>query len=162
MKRSCQLFIFTLGLWLGLTCFLDFYAVPTIFKTLTSREDAGHLGMVLFFTFNKVEILLALGLGVSAWFFRKEIRWKKTFWSSISALLILTLVYTFHMSPVIIESNKKKYLLEEGTAEYQTLDKRHQQYHKLFRKTDGAKILILFILFGSTLRRREDCEGERA
>lgn len=154
--------MFILGLWLGLTCFLDLYAVPTIFKTLTSREDAGNLGMILFYTFNKVEVFLALGLGACAWFFRDQITWKKTFWSSIASLVVLTLVYIFHMSPVIIESNKEKYLLEEGTAEYQVLDKRHTKYHELFRKTDGAKILILLILFGSTLRRREDCEGERA
>lgn len=166
MKRSHQLFmfifIFILGLWLGLTCFLDFYAVPTIFKTLTSRQDAGNLGMVLFYTFNKVEVLLALGLGVCAWFFKNDISWKKTFWTSITALFLLTLIYTFHMSPVIIESNKLKYQMEEGTPEYQALDQRHNQYHSLFRKTDGAKILILFLLLGSTLRRREEGEGERA
>lgn len=148
--------MFFLGLWLGLTCFLDFYAVPTIFRNLSSRQDAGSLGMILFLTFNKVEILLALALGVCAYFFRSQIQWKKTFWTTLGSLFVLTLVYTFHMSPTIIEANKKKYELEESNQDYVQLDKTHQQYHGLFRKTDGTKILVLLFLLGSTLRRREE------
>ena len=148
--------MFFLGLWFGLTCFLDFYAVPTIFRTLTSRPDAGSLGMILFLTFNKIEILLSLILGVCAYFFRESIKWKKTFWTTLASLFVLSLIYTFHMSPTIIEANKKKYELAEESQEYIELEKTHQMYHGLFRKTDGAKILVLFVLLGSTLRRREE------
>ena len=162
MKKSCLLFMFILGLWLGLTCFLDFFAVPTIFRTLSSRQDAGSLGMILFLAFNRLEILLSLLLATCAWFFRHSIKWKKTFWCSIGFLFILVNVYTFHMTPTIIETNKKKYELFEGSPEYQKLDQVHQQYHGLFRKTDGLKILILLTLFGSALRgvnglKQEEC-----
>lgn len=108
--------------------------------------------MVLFLAFNRLEILLALILATCAWFFRESIKWKKTFWASIAFLFILANVYTFHMSPTIINANKKKYELFEDSPEYQKLDQVHQQYHGLFRKTDGLKILVLLILFGSALR----------
>lgn len=144
--------MFFLGLWLGLTCFLDFFAVPTIFRTLSSRQDAGSLGMILFLAFNRLEILLAVILAMCAWFFKASIKWKKTFWSSMAGLFILANVYTFHMTPTIIESNKKKYELFEDSPEYQKLDEVHQFYHGLFRKTDGAKILVLLVLLGSSLR----------
>ena len=152
--------MFFLGLWLGLTCFLDFFAVPTIFRTLSSRQDAGSLGMVLFLAFNRLEIVLSLILASCAWFFRDSIKWKKTFWTSMVFLFILANVYTFHMSPTIINANKQKYELFEGSPEYEKLDRVHQQYHGLFRKTDGAKILVLLVLFGSALKgvgaRREE------
>ncbi len=155
MKNSCKLFLFVLGLWLGLTCFLDFFAVPTIFRTLPSRELAGKLGMIFFYTFNKIELFLCLGLGLCAWFFRSEITWKKTFWSTISGLFLLILIYVFHMTPTIIDVNKQKYQLMEGSPQYNVLEEKHLFYHGLFRKTDGAKILILLTLLGSTLRRRK-------
>lgn len=156
MKRSCVLFVFILGLWLGLTCFLDFFAVPTVFRNVSSRQEAGTIGMILFLALNKMEILFSLILGATAWNFRNTIKWKKTFWASIGGLFVLTLVYTFHMSPMIIESNKQKYEVEEGSPEYQKLEATHLFYHNLFRKTDGTKILVLLVLFGSTLRRREE------
>lgn len=156
MKKGCILFVFILGLWLGLTCFLDFFAVPTVFRNVSSRQEAGTIGMILFHALNKMEILFSLLLAGTAWTFKDQIQWKKTFWTSLGGLFVLTLVYTFHMSPMIINTNKKKYELDEGTPEYQKLEKTHQFYHGLFRKTDGTKILVLLILFGSTLRRREE------
>lgn len=156
MKNSCKLFLFILGLWLGLTCFLDFFAVPTIFRTLPSRELAGKLGMIFFYTFNKLELVFVLALAICAWFFRHEIKWKKTFWSSISSLFILIMIYLFHMTPTIIEVNKAKYQLMEGSPEYEVLEQKHLFYHGLFRKTDGAKILVLLVLLGSTLRKRRE------
>lgn len=154
--------MFFLGLWLGLTCFLDFYAVPKIFHTIGSLEEAGALGMTLFHTFNKLEVVLALSLAICAWFFRADIKWKKTFWATMMGLFSLTLVYALHMSPVIIESNTKKYQLESDTLEYRAHDLKHDQYHAMFRNTDGAKILVLFFLLGTTLRRRECAQGEEA
>jgi len=156
MKNSCKIFIFILGLWLGLTCFLDFFAVPTVFRTLSSREEAGKLGMIFFSTFNYLEIILSLGLATSAFLFKDEIKWKKTFWSTCGGLLVLTLIYSFHMSPKIISVNEKKYQMEEGTPEYRVLEREHQFYHGLFRKTDTVKILSLLILLGSTLRKRKN------
>jgi hypothetical protein len=155
MKNSFKIYLFILGLWLGLTCFLDFFAVPTVFRTLASRQDAGTLGMIFFHTFNKIEIVLALLLGLCGFFFKDDIKFKKTFFSTISGLLILVLVYTFHMTPQIIDVNKKKYNVMEGSEEYRVLEEKHLFYHGLFRKTDGLKILVLLTLFGTALKRKE-------
>lgn len=156
MKRGCIIFIFILGLWLGLTCFLDFFAVPTVFRNVSSRQEAGTLGMIFFHALNKLEILFSLILMGSAWTFRDSIKWKKTFWSTLGGIFVLMLIYTFHMSPMIINTNKKKWETSESDPQYQELEKTHQFYHDLFRKTDGTKILALLFLFGSTLKRRKE------
>jgi hypothetical protein len=155
IRVSCKIFLVTLGMWRALTCFIDFIAVPTAFKTISSRQEAGELGMIIFHTFNKVEILFSfilLGCGYS---FRKWVVYKKSFFSSLGLLVILAFVYTFHMTPTIIESNKKKYELDESDPQYMVLDKTHQSYHSLFRKTDSVKILVLFTILISAIRRDE-------
>lgn len=162
MKKACIGFIFILGLWLGLTCFLDFFAVPTVFRNVSSRQEAGTLGMIFFHTLNKLEIIFSLVLAGCAWSFRNSIKWKKTFWTTITGLFLLTLVYTFHMSPVIVETNKKKWELSEEDSQYQVLEETHQFYHGLFRKTDSAKILALLILLGSTFRGNQGRKEEES
>ena len=159
-SRLCKLFIFTLGIWLGLTCFIDFIAVPKAFQTISSRQEAGTLGMIIFHTFNKAEILFSLILLGCAYGFRQWVSYKKTFFSSLVMLFFLTLVYNFHMSPTIINSNKKKYDLEESDPQYKILDETHQRDHKLFRVTDSVKILVLLWIGVSAIRRDDqECIG---
>lgn len=154
-SRACKFFILILGMWLGLTCFIDFVAVPKAFQIISSRQEAGSLGMIIFHTFNKMEIFFAVCLLGGAWFFRKWVVYKKVFFLGLSFLFTLSLVYNFHMTPTIINSNKEKYELEESDPQYKILDERHQRYHKLFRTTDSAKILILLWIGIAAIRRND-------
>jgi len=122
---------------------------------ISSRQEAGSLGMIIFHTFNKLEIVFSIILLACGFQFREWVVFKKSFFSALGSLFVLTLVYTFHMSPTIIESNKLKYELEESDPQYKVLDETHQRYHKLFRATDSVKILILFIILVGAIRRDE-------
>ncbi len=154
-NRAYKIFLVVLGIWLGLTCFLDFIAVPTVFRTISSRQQAGELGMLLFHTFNKAEILFSLILLSCGLIFRKKVLDHKLFFCSLISLVILTFIYTFHMSPTIIATNKAKYELEESDPQYQVLERTHQSYHGLFRKTDTVKILTLLIILIAIIKRDE-------
>lgn len=154
VKRGSIIFIFVLGLWLGLTCFVDFFAMPTIFKNVSSKQEAGLVGMHIFTSLHKLELFFVFILGLSLWTLKDTLKAKKSILGIWSGLVLLIFVYIFHMGPMISESNKQKYRYKADSAEYRKYQKVHEQYHQLFRKTDGVKILTLLLLFGSVLKNR--------
>lgn len=153
MKRSCMVFLLLLGAWLALTCFVDFIAVPTVFRESVSRQDAGNIGMIVFSVVNKMELVFSVGMLICGYLFKDQVVWKKTFFATLASLLILIVVYNVHMTP---EVSKQTYIMrehEEGSDAYKAAEKRHYFYHSLYRKTDSVKILTLMALIGFSLRR---------
>ena len=156
MNKAFKFSLVILGMWLGMTCLIDFVAVPAAFRNISSREEAGTLGMILFNTFNYVEVVFALIFGSCFFFFKDKVKWKKTYGGISVFLLLLSLLYAFYMSPRITEVNKQKWNLMEDSPEYKVLDKEHQFLHSTFRKTDSVKILILLFLIGAAVVRKEE------
>ncbi len=156
MNKAFKFSFVILGMWLGMTCLIDFVAVPAAFRNISSREEAGTLGMILFNTFNYVEVVFSLLFGGCFWFFKDKIKWKKAYSLITVFLFLLSLTYAFYMSPRISEVNKQKWNLMEDSPEYKVLEKEHQFLHSTFRKTDSVKILILLFLIGAGVARKED------
>jgi hypothetical protein len=146
VKKSYHLYLVILGMWFALTCFVDFIAVPTVFREISSRAEAGNIGMILFALINKVEFIFALSLIICAYFFKELIKRKKIFVVTLTSLLILVGVYNLYMTPQVVEQTMLMRDLEENSVSYKQAEERHQFFHSLYRKTDGVKILVLLTL----------------
>ena len=156
MSKAFKLSFVILGMWIGMTCLIDFVAVPAVFRNVSSRQEAGTLGMIIFNTFNYVEVVFAVLFASCAFLFKEKIKLKKTYGFLCTFLILLSLTYAFYMSPRITEVNRAKWNLQEGTGEYQVLNQEHQFLHSTFRKTDSVKILILLFLIGAGIARKEN------
>ena len=158
MNKAFKITLVILGMWLGMTCLIDFVAVPSAFRNISSRQEAGTLGMIIFTTFNNVEVVFALILGVCTYFFQKKVAWRKAYLAAVVGLFIIVPLHTFYMSPRIVELNQQKYKLTEGTEEYQVLENEHLFLHNTFRKTDGTKILIILFMIIAMVKTRDESE----
>lgn len=156
MNKAFKLSFVILGMWLGMTCLIDFVAVPAVFRNISSRQEAGTLGMIIFNSFNYAEVVFAIIFAGLTFTYRNKVKWKKTYMGISLFLFILSCLYAFYMSPRISEVNKQKWALSENTEEYRVLDQEHQFLHKTFRKTDSVKILILLFLIGAGVVRKEE------
>ncbi len=156
MNKAFKLSLIILGMWLGMTCLIDFVAVPAAFRNISSRQEAGTLGMILFSTFNYMEVIFALIFSTCTFFYRDRIKCKKSYIGACTFLVLLSLTYVLYMTPQISEINEKKWDLSETSEEYKVLEKEHQFLHSTFRKTDTVKILVLIFLMGAAIRRKEE------
>lgn len=158
--RSYVVFILLLGAWLALTCFVDFLAVPAVFRESSSRIDAGNIGIVVFSSINKIELVFSVLMLLCAFLFRSAVQWRKTFFATLIALLALIVVYNVHMTPQVEKQTLLMRDFEEGSPEYQKAEETHYFYHSLYRKTDSAKILTLLSLVVFSLRRQKLLDNE--
>jgi hypothetical protein len=138
--------------WLIATLFLDVIAVPTVFRNISNVLDAGRVGMTIFKTFNRIEIIFAvifLSYGIEQ--FISERKKKYLIFSII--LFFWILIYNFYLTPSIIYYTEK---LHSGVQdinlmiEYQS---KHAFIHKTYRYLDSSKILILLGLIISLTRK---------
>ncbi len=160
MNKAFKLSFVLLGMWLGMTCLIDFVAVPAVFRNVSSRQEAGTLGMIIFNTFNYVEVFFSFAFAGLTFAYKDKIKWKKSYAAISIFLVVLSALYAFYMSPRIAEVNKQKWNLLEDSEQYRVLDQEHQFLHKTFRKTDSVKILILLFLIGAGVAVKEKEEDE--
>lgn len=158
MNKTFKLSLVLLGMWLGMTCLIDFVAVPAAFRLIPSRQAAGTFGMFVFNTFNYIEIVFSLIFAGLTFSYRGHIKFKKSYLFISIYLIFLSCLYAFYMTPRVMEVNKAKWNLLEDSKEYLVLDQEHQFLHKTFRKTDSVKILILLFLIGAGVAHKEDSE----
>lgn len=138
--------------WLIATLFLDIVAVPTVFKNITNILDAGKVGMTIFKTFNRLEIVFSLIFLISGLELFITER-KKSYWIISIILVCWIFLYNFYLTPSIIYYTEK---LHSGVQdinlmiEYQS---KHALIHKIYRYLDSTKILILLGLVISLTRK---------
>ncbi len=157
MKRvTWKIYFIGLGIWLGITVFVDFVAVPTLFSNVSSRYEAGRVGMILFTTFNKIEVTLSLLLLGFAFLFWERVLWKKTVFGLLGLLVILAMSYTFYLSPKIVELTEKMQTVVPESRAYQLWDKDHQFFHRTYIKLDSLKLLLLLVLMIVPLQKNQD------
>jgi len=142
---------FILGSWFATTALIDFVAVPTVFRNISSLQEAGRVGMIIFSTYNKVEVVM--GLMLSGLFFKiwrtSRLRRHSYFMAGAIVLLLLATLYNVKITPSITELNQKKYQLEVESPAYRQVDQEHQFLHQLYVKLDGFKLLLLLGLSGA-------------
>lgn len=153
--RSKKLYLSLLSLWLALTCFVDFIVVPTVFRNVSSRAEAGDIGMIVFSLVNKVEFVCAVIVLICAYLFKDTVKRKILLLTTLVSLLFLTVIYNTYMTPQV----RKQTLLmrdadQESTA-YLKAQETHEFYHSLYKKTDSVKILALLVLLTAGILKKE-------
>jgi len=123
--------------WLVTTMFIDFAAVPSVFSTVTSRDDAAALGITIFKKFNYVEIVVGILLIL---FTRRKIKIFSTF------LVLIPLLYTLYLSPAITKFNSQKANLIEEDPKMEKVQESLDFYHNFYVRLDSVKIILLLIL----------------
>jgi len=128
--------------WLLMTLFVDIKAVPTVFRNVSSRLEAGRVGMDIFSSFNKIELVFAFFILI---LFIRFIKIKKM-WFVVIPLIILPIAYNFYLTPEISEISLKLGLALQEGLDPSKLEASHEVFHSLYTKLDGIKILLLFVL----------------
>lgn len=152
MKKKHYLLSIILTLtfsWFLATIFIDFFAVPNVFRTVSTRAEAASLGVIIFSKFNLIECILATILVfVSLRLLLQKLVTRKTFILPIIFLIIFPITYTFIFSPNIKFYNNQKIELGEDTQTQEKLD----LYHKLYVRADSAKLLaLLYVIVYSNI-----------
>ena len=135
--------------WLFMSILVDVVAIPAVFRNISNLEEGGRIGMIVFGRFNCFEIFFGtfILLGVLS---PKE---KSKLMIVISVLLLLlSLLYTFYMTPMIAESSIKIHQISVNDKLYEVLKKQQNDFHLLYRSFDTAKLLVL-IIFASLVTR---------
>ncbi|MEE3079213.1 MAG: hypothetical protein VX341_07755 [Bdellovibrionota bacterium] len=126
--------------WLLSTVFIDLMAVPLVFQTVSSRDEASLLGVGIFKMFNHLEIVFIL----SSLFFMKlsSIFSLNDFLLKISYLLFFPFFYSFYLTNKIVSLNASK-MNEIDDAKLQIIQKDLDFFHQLYVRLDSVKIFIL-------------------
>src|SRR5690606_26250636 len=122
--------------WLSLVMFTDFVVVPTVFRTLSNRFEAGELGMKVFSALGSYEAVVAILLFITAGVVFKRFRTKRSGFLFLfgTTLLAFALMGRFYITPELTKINQVKYTLDEQSSEYQKLQSRHSFLHSFYVK----------------------------
>lgn len=151
-----KLLIMFITFWIAPSILIDFVAAPAIFRNVSSLQEAGTLGMVIFKAFNSLEVLLALIVFGLSFALVRAGKIKKPWLVLFSILVMWSCFIRFHVSPAIIDINQARWELPEESAQYEKLTNDHQFYHKLYVKMEGTKVILLLIGLVMVFRIREE------
>lgn len=128
--------------WFFMSILVDIVAIPTVFKNISNLQEAGKIGMTIFGRFNCFEIFFGVFILLGVVSLQKK---SKLMISISVTLLILSIFYTFYMTPVISQTNLRIHQLAVTDPLYEVLEKQHNYYHQLYRYFDTAKLLVLLL-----------------
>lgn len=138
------------SIWLAWTVLVDFFIVPTAFRTIPDFFIAGDLGIQVFSSLNRLEFPIAsILLALSVLEARHRLKWLVV----LNVLLVgIAGVYLFSLTPKITSlSAAWQYAEQMGTLGAQgaeDVQQLHQQYHRAYIITDSVKLLLLSIQIG--------------
>jgi hypothetical protein len=154
-----NLAIAILAIWLGLSIFTDFVVIRTVFEVINDFFKSGDLGIALFGTLNRFEIIFASFL-----FIEVILNPDKSKLINFSILILvlslvtISLFYFSYLTPKIAtlteiwkESEKLGVNSLRGITDIQA---EHQFYHRLYIGLDFLKMMVLAVLLGFKIRGR--------
>ena len=156
------LFLILVTAWLAWSVLVDFFIVPTVFRTLDSFFKAGDLGIAVFSRLNNLEVITASALIVLTAY--QTLKHKKGLEFLILSLLcwIIVMTYFTYLTPKISELTelwKKTDLMGlSGVAGIPDIQQTHQFYHKLYIWIDTVKLLILSVMLCRGVYRQEELQ----
>ena len=130
--------------WFLMTILVDIITIPAVFRNSSSIVDAGKIGMIVFGRFNFFEIFFAVVVLAGSYFnWRFNCNGK---WVVFAVpLLILSILYTFYMTPMITNITYEIHQTNVQDPMYAVLQSRHAQFHNLYRYFDSSKLLYLLV-----------------
>lgn len=153
---KAKLLLFFMTFWLAPSVLIDFVAAPAIFRNVSSLQEAGTLGMVIFKSFNSLELGLSLIILLIGALLVNEKKLKKAWLGFFVLMVFFAAFFRFHVSPTIVEVNTQRWELSEESEEYKSLLSTHNFYHGLYVKMEGTKVIFLLGAIILVLRRKEE------
>ncbi|EQC46182.1 DUF4149 domain-containing protein [Bacteriovorax sp. Seq25_V] len=141
--------------WFTATVFIDFFAVPEVFKQVSSRNEAAALGISIFTKFNYIELVVAMLMILSSFFLAFKEKFKKTLMILCTVLILFPGAYALKLSPEIKKYNRLK--VEDPYSE--VIQAELDFYHHIYVKADSVKLILLLavIIYSNViLIRKED------
>ncbi len=155
-------FIAFVSMWLGWTVLVDFFVIPTVFKTIDNIFHAGDLGISVFSKFNNLELIVASAL-VGLISFQMTMN-RKALMLLIMTILVwlIAMTYFSFLTPKLIaltELWKKTDLMGiTGVAGIPDIQQEHQFYHNLYIRIDGLKLILLTAMLFVGIYKKEQWE----
>jgi hypothetical protein len=142
-----HIFFFFLGSWLISTIFIDFFAVMAVFKNVSNIFEAGTVGMYVFSSFNKFEIIFGIFLLLISFTNPlTNLKMKNTMIIISAILLSFALYYNFFLSPKITTLTHSMHDIGMGNKGYDEIERMHGIFHKRYVSMDSIKLLLLLAL----------------
>ena len=131
--------------WFFMTVLVDIVTIPTVFRNIKSVEEAGNIGMIVFHRFNCFEIFFGFFVLVGTLYSKEK---SKLMIAIASLLFILSLIYTFYMTPMITHATIAIHQTLPTDPSFSELQTKHAYYHTLYRYLDTGKLLVLLGFIG--------------
>ena len=145
-------FLTLVSLWWGWTILVDFFVVPTVFKTINDFFNAGELGAALFSRLNSLELIVAtLLVAVTGLKLKDSKQLLPHFILATLGFGIVMFYFSFLTPKVVALTDLWKTADNMGTVgigKIPDIQQEHQFYHQLYIRIDAAKLIILTILLG--------------
>ncbi len=136
--------------WFFMTVLVDIVTIPTVFRNAGNIEAAGRIGMKVFGTFNRFEIVFGLITLIGAFEKFRATRNKKWLMFALP-LSILSFVYTFYMTPMITNTTFEIHQTAVSSPLYAELQAKHAMIHNMYRNFDATKLVVLLVFIGVVL-----------
>lgn len=138
---------------------IDFFVIPTVFRTLRNFFEAGDLGVIVFSKLNNLELILATVLvAMVAYLCSKNKKLLPLLLGTI-LLWIIAMTYFSFLSPKITELTelwkKADAMGSLAIAGYTDIQQEHQFYHKLYIAIDTVKLLLITALISLGIFKQE-------
>lgn len=147
---SKYLYFICISSWFFTSVVIDMVAVPAVFRNVSNIAEAGTVGMIVFSKYNILELVFSLGSLISI-YLNKTIAKFNYIFAALFILFINATVYTFYLSPRIVEINKKLYRDEIALDIKETLQAAHDFHHHLYVGLEKGKVILLLLLLGFSL-----------
>jgi hypothetical protein len=153
------LFIILTSVWWAWTFLVDFFVIRTVFKIVDSFWTAGRLGMTLFTKLNLLELIVSTALiTLLALHVRQKKESTPIFIASFLTWLIAVTYFTYltpkltHLTELWQQADLMGLTAVKGIPDIQ---QEHQFFHNLYIGIDSVKFLLLTIMLGFGVWRRE-------
>lgn len=138
------------------TVLVDFVVVPGVFRNVANFFEAGDLGIYLFGKLNNLELIVSSGVLTLSVFLFREKRVGVLFLLGSLVLFGIVLTYFTWLTPKIAHLTELWKLADQGkVVTMGDIQQTHQFYHRLYVGMDSVKLLLLVLLLGISLGKRE-------
>jgi hypothetical protein len=144
-----------ISIWLGWTVLVDFFVVPTVFRTISNFFEAGDLGIAVFSKLNNLELIVAtIILGLLS----LEIKKNKVFFILSILTWSIVMFYFSYLTPKIITLTELWKTAEStgtlGVSGIADIQANHQTFHKLYVGLDSVNLVLLSCLLGMSVWKK--------
>lgn len=140
-----KLVMLSLSAWFFLSSFVDFIVIPGAFRVIGDVFKAGTLGISVFSTLNKIEVLLGATL-VFSLLKSYDLAYKKVQMLISKVLFSIAVFFYYYLTPKIQVLTEKLTAAGVDETAKAVVNQDHQFNHSLYVKLDVVKIILLLVL----------------